>query len=81
VFVCGLHREDFVQTRATDNPRLLLDVSLRFFSIELLGALIRQVREKSNCRILRMSLKQLVGESIAEAWERYHLFVVDLCHT
>jgi hypothetical protein len=25
-----------------------------------------------------MSLKQLVGESIAEAWERYHLFVADL---
>jgi hypothetical protein len=25
-----------------------------------------------------MSFKQLVGESIAEAWERYHLFVVDL---
>jgi hypothetical protein len=25
-----------------------------------------------------MSFKQLAGESIAEAWERYHLFVVDL---
>jgi hypothetical protein len=25
-----------------------------------------------------MSFKQLVGESIAEAWERYHLFVADL---
>jgi hypothetical protein len=25
-----------------------------------------------------MSLKQLVGESIAESWERYHHFVVDL---
>jgi hypothetical protein len=25
-----------------------------------------------------MSFKQLVGESIAEAWEHYHLFVVDL---
>jgi hypothetical protein len=25
-----------------------------------------------------MSFKQLVGESIAEAWERYHLFVGDL---
>jgi hypothetical protein len=25
-----------------------------------------------------MSFKQLTGESIAEAWERYHLFVVDL---
>jgi hypothetical protein len=25
-----------------------------------------------------MSFKQLVSESIAEAWERYHLFVADL---
>jgi hypothetical protein len=25
-----------------------------------------------------MSFKQLVGESIAEAWERYHFFVADL---
>jgi hypothetical protein len=50
----------------------------RFFSIELLGALIRQVCEKSNRRNLRMSFKKLVGESIAEAWEHYHLFVADL---
>jgi hypothetical protein len=50
----------------------------RFFSTELLGALIRQIREKSNRRNLRMSFKQLVGESIVEAWERYHLFVADL---
>jgi hypothetical protein len=27
---------------------------------------------------MRMSFKQLVGESIAEAWERSHLFVIDL---
>jgi hypothetical protein len=50
----------------------------RFFSTELLGALIQQVHEKSNHRNLRMSFKQLVSESIAEAWERYHLFVADL---
>jgi hypothetical protein len=25
-----------------------------------------------------MSFKQFVGESIAKAWESYHLFVVDL---
>jgi hypothetical protein len=25
-----------------------------------------------------MSFKQLAGESIVEAWERYHLFVADL---
>jgi hypothetical protein len=26
MFVCGLHREDFVWTRATDNPPLLPEV-------------------------------------------------------
>jgi hypothetical protein len=52
--------------------------TLRFFMTELLGALIQQVHEKSNCKNLRMSFKQLAGESIAEAWEHYHLFVADL---
>jgi hypothetical protein len=50
----------------------------RFFLTKLLGALIRQVREKSNRRNLRMSFKQLADESMAEAWECYHLFVADL---
>jgi hypothetical protein len=50
----------------------------RFFSMELLGALIRQVHEKSTHRNLRMSFKQHVGESIIEAWERYLFFVADL---
>jgi hypothetical protein len=50
----------------------------RFFSTELIGALIRQVHEKSNRRNPRMSFKQLAGESIVEAWESYNLFVVDL---
>jgi hypothetical protein len=49
----------------------------RFFSTELLGTLNRQVRGKSNCRNSRMSLKQLVGESIAKAWEGYHLIEAD----
>jgi hypothetical protein len=49
-----------------------------FFSTELLGALIRQVREKSNHRNPRISFKKFTGESIAKAWERYHLFVADL---
>jgi hypothetical protein len=43
-----------------------------------LGALIRHVHEKRNRRNSRISFKQLVGESIAKAWERYHLFVADL---
>jgi hypothetical protein len=73
VFVCGLHREDFIRIQATDNPPLLPEVY-----IEILGAIIRQVHEKSNRRNLRMSFKQLTGESITKAWERYHLFVVDL---
>jgi hypothetical protein len=50
----------------------------RFFSTKLLGALIWQVREKRNRRNLRMSSKQLAGESIAEAWEHYHLFMAGL---
>jgi hypothetical protein len=50
----------------------------RFFSTELLRPLIWQVHEKSNRRNPRMSFKQLVGESIAKAWERYHLYVADL---
>jgi hypothetical protein len=50
----------------------------RFFMTELLGALIRQVCEKSNHKNPRMSFKQLVGEFIAETWERYHLFMADL---
>jgi hypothetical protein len=50
----------------------------RFISTELLGALIQQVHVKSNHRNPWMSFKQLAGESIAEAWERYHLFVADL---
>jgi hypothetical protein len=45
---------------------------------ELLGALIRQVRKKSKRRNPMMSFKQLAGESIAEAWEHYHVFVADL---
>jgi hypothetical protein len=52
--------------------------TLRFFSTELLGALIRQVHEKSNHRNPRMSFNQLAGEFIAKAWERYHLFAADL---
>jgi hypothetical protein len=52
--------------------------TLRFFSTELQGALIQQVRKKSNRKNTRMSFKQLAGESIAEAWEHYHLFVADL---
>jgi hypothetical protein len=50
----------------------------RFFSIKLLGALIRQVREKSNHINPRMGFKQLAGESIAKVWEHYHLFMADL---
>jgi hypothetical protein len=50
----------------------------RFFTTELLGALIQQVHEKRNRWNPRMSFKQLAGEYIAEAWECYHLFIVDL---
>jgi hypothetical protein len=44
----------------------------------LLGFLIQQVSKKSNQRDEGMSFKQLVDETFAEAWERYHGFVTDL---
>jgi hypothetical protein len=31
MFVCGLHREDFVWTRATDIPPLLQEVYIEIF--------------------------------------------------
>jgi hypothetical protein len=51
---------------------------LKFFSTELLGALIQQFHKKSSYRNPRMRFKQLAGESIVKSWERYHLFVADL---
>jgi hypothetical protein len=51
---------------------------LRFISTGLLGFLIRQVSKKSNRRDPRMSFKQLVDETFAEAWERYHDLMIDL---
>jgi hypothetical protein len=50
----------------------------RFISIGLLGVLIRQVSKKSNRMDPRMSFKQLVDETLAEACERYHGFMIDL---
>jgi hypothetical protein len=50
----------------------------RFISIELLGFLIRQVSKKSNQMDLRMSIKQLADETLAEAWECYHGFMTNL---
>jgi hypothetical protein len=44
----------------------------------LLGFLIQQVSKKSNQRDEGMSFKQLVDETFAEGWERYHGFVTDL---
>jgi hypothetical protein len=78
VFICGLHKEDFVRTQATSNPPLLPEFTSRFILTKPLGALIQQVHEESNHRNLRMSFKQHAGEFIAEACERYHLLVEDL---
>jgi hypothetical protein len=52
--------------------------TLRFISTQLLGFLIRQVSKKNNRMDLRMSFKQLVDETLFEAWERYHGFMIDL---
>jgi hypothetical protein len=76
--MCGLHREDFVRTRATDNPSVLLKVYIEILLDRTSGSSHRQVHEKSNRKDPWMSFKQLAGESIAEAWEHYHLFVADL---
>jgi hypothetical protein len=50
----------------------------RFILTGLLGFLIRQVSKKSNRMDPRMSFKQLVDETLAEAWERYHGFMTNL---
>jgi hypothetical protein len=52
--------------------------TLRFISMGLLGFLIRQVSKKSNRRDPRMTFKQLVDETFAEAWERYHCVMTNL---
>jgi hypothetical protein len=50
----------------------------RFILTGLLGFLIYQVSKKSNRMDPRMSFKQLVDETLAVAWERYHGFMTDL---
>jgi hypothetical protein len=50
----------------------------RSTSTVLLGFLIWQVSKKSNRSDPRMSFKQLADETFAEAWVRYHGFMVDL---
>jgi hypothetical protein len=50
----------------------------RFISTGLLGFLIRQVNKKSNQMNPRMSFKQLMDETLAEALECYHGFMTDL---
>jgi hypothetical protein len=40
--------------------------------------LIRQVSKKSNQMDPRMSFKQLADDTLTEAWERYHGFMIDL---
>jgi hypothetical protein len=57
---------------------LFLRFTSRFISIGLLRFLIRQVSKKSNQRDLRMNFNQLVDETFAEAWERYHGLMTDL---
>jgi hypothetical protein len=57
---------------------LFLRFVLRFISTGLLGFLIRQVSKKSNRMDPRMSFKQLMDETLPEAWERYHGFMTDL---
>jgi hypothetical protein len=50
----------------------------RFISTGLLGFLIRQVSKKSNRMDPRMSFMLLADETLTEAWEHYHGFMIDL---
>jgi hypothetical protein len=76
--MCGLHREDFVRTRATDNPPLLLEVYIEILLDRTSTSSHLTNSQEEHCKNLRMSFKQLVGESIAKAWECYHFFMAGL---
>jgi hypothetical protein len=52
--------------------------TLRFISTGLLGFLIQQISKESNRMDPRMSFKQLADETLTEAWDRYHGFMIDL---
>jgi hypothetical protein len=55
-----------------------LRFTLRLTSTRLLEFLIRQVSKKSDQMDPRMSFKQLVDDTLIEAWERYHGSMTDL---
>jgi hypothetical protein len=68
----------FVRRESLTVHHSFLRFTSRFISIGLLGIVIRQLSKKSNGEDLRMSFKQLADETFAEAWERYHGFMIDL---
>jgi hypothetical protein len=71
-------RKCFIELGSPTVHHSFLRFMSRFISIELLGFLIRQVSKKSNQRDPRMNFKQLIDETFAEAWERYHGLMTDL---
>jgi hypothetical protein len=68
----------FVRTESLIVHHSFLRFTSRFISIGLLGSLIQQVSKNCNRRDLRLSFKQLTGETFAEAWECYHGLTTDL---
>jgi hypothetical protein len=68
----------FVGPKSPTVHHSFLRFTLRFISTGLLGVLIQQVSKKSRRMDPRMSFKQLADETLAEAWERYHGFMIDL---
>jgi hypothetical protein len=68
----------FIRPESSTVHHSFLRFTSRFISIGLLGVLIRQVSKKSNRMDPRMSFKQLVDETLVEACERYHGFMIDL---
>jgi hypothetical protein len=68
----------FVGPKSPTVHHSFLRFTSRFISTKVLGSLIRLVSKKSNRRDPRMSFKQLVDETFAEAWERYHGLMTDL---
>jgi hypothetical protein len=67
----------FIKPESPTVHHSFLRFKSRFISIGLLRFLIQQVSKKSNRMDPRMSLMQLADETLAEAWEHYHGFMID----
>jgi hypothetical protein len=71
-------RKCFVGPKSLTVHHSFLGFTSRFISTGILGFLIQQVSKKSNRMDPRMCFKQLAGQTLTEAWKRYHGFMTDL---